>query len=504
VDTPGFNDPNQVREDVTLQYLARAHAYVLVLNATQALNQSVVQLLRQLVVGLQKERVVVFLNHLDGLAVIGRDYPKVVRFVGEKLGELFPGVPIPVIAGCAWWGELACQKGNASLKEADCWRKAAAYGAARGFISAEQIRTWLAEPEGHWRDLRQALYRASGIPDMLAAIQRTLLRGRGLTLLTAARGQLRLRAQANAGQFATEAGRLDHQAAELEAGLASAQKELEGLRKKMGRQKSQKGQLSKVREEAEAQLWSVVKQELKKVDQRLASAIEGFASRQAKELEKNFPLWEGQWEVSLSECRTDIESQFQDAYDKARGEVTREQGAFLRRLRRALEDIDEELAQAVDFVPPGEVDPAPSVAAVRKAVCLDLGWFLTRLLARVVGGAAVRARELRVLICESLAEARAGLARSAREAIEHSVRLTLDNFDNATRLCVGRLEAWQRQDQQTYEALARSNDPAERGRAIQDLRDRAGGHRARAAELTAFAEEIAKLPLPGGGVPTGG
>jgi tRNA U34 5-carboxymethylaminomethyl modifying GTPase MnmE/TrmE len=102
VDTPGINDPFLVRDEISREALKSADAYVVVLNAQQALTTSDLDLLR-LLHGLQKSRLVVFVNRVDQLATPAKDGAAVASHVGSKLALEFPGVAIPIVVGSALW-----------------------------------------------------------------------------------------------------------------------------------------------------------------------------------------------------------------------------------------------------------------------------------------------------------------------------------------------------------------------------------------------------------------
>src|SRR5437867_288453 len=100
VDMPGPNDPFPVLRELAPEALESADAYIVVLNAQQALSLGEASLLRVLQ-GLQKSRLLVFANRIDALASPALDREPVVAHIRDKLVAEFPGVAIPVIAGSA-------------------------------------------------------------------------------------------------------------------------------------------------------------------------------------------------------------------------------------------------------------------------------------------------------------------------------------------------------------------------------------------------------------------
>ena len=104
VDTPGMHEgtdgPSPVGEALSREALESTDACIVVLNAQQGLSSGDVGLLR-LLQGMQKSRLVVFVNGIDALANPALDQEVAVAQIRDKLAAEFPGVAIPIIAGSA-------------------------------------------------------------------------------------------------------------------------------------------------------------------------------------------------------------------------------------------------------------------------------------------------------------------------------------------------------------------------------------------------------------------
>ena len=89
VDTPGTNDLNTVRLDITYGYLAQADAVVLLLSATQPLSASEAEFLRERILGNQIQDIFFVISRKDEL-----DGPEqeqsVVDFMTENLRKILP------------------------------------------------------------------------------------------------------------------------------------------------------------------------------------------------------------------------------------------------------------------------------------------------------------------------------------------------------------------------------------------------------------------------------
>jgi hypothetical protein len=125
IDTPGTNDPYLVRDEIARRTLESAHIHIVVLTPQQALSTADIGLLR-ILRGLSKDRIVVFLNRIDQLGDLVRDVPIIVRHVREGLRRELPGSDFPVVAGSAFWADLAL-RGQDNETERAWSAKAQAY-----------------------------------------------------------------------------------------------------------------------------------------------------------------------------------------------------------------------------------------------------------------------------------------------------------------------------------------------------------------------------------------
>lgn len=92
VDTPGTNDLNVGRIEITYRYLNYADAVVLLLAADQALSASEAEFLRERIVGNQIQDIFFVINRKDTLAG-AEDEKRVLDFVESNLRERIEGLP---------------------------------------------------------------------------------------------------------------------------------------------------------------------------------------------------------------------------------------------------------------------------------------------------------------------------------------------------------------------------------------------------------------------------
>jgi len=172
IDTPGVNDPFLVRDEITHANLGEADIYIVVLTAQQPLSRSDLALLR-ILRGLQKERIIAVVNRVDILSGDKRDYERLAAFVRDELRREFPHAVIPVILASARWGTAALTGDDAEMAEL-VGPSFSAFADWSGAVPASESEAW--KPDRYWPTPRicQAMYKASGVPAIIAAIARLI------------------------------------------------------------------------------------------------------------------------------------------------------------------------------------------------------------------------------------------------------------------------------------------------------------------------------------------
>lgn len=106
IDTPGTNDSTHLRHRITREIIEGADIYIMVLTARQPLTGADLGLL-QLLRGLEKKRIIVFINRVDELNAKASATDLLVAHVKNELARVFGDAAIPVLAGSAKWAGLA-------------------------------------------------------------------------------------------------------------------------------------------------------------------------------------------------------------------------------------------------------------------------------------------------------------------------------------------------------------------------------------------------------------
>jgi GTPase Era involved in 16S rRNA processing len=92
VDTPGVNDLNLQRAEITYGYVPRADAVVFLLDAGQILKESERRFLRERLLGAGRDRIVFAINKADLLSE--RERVEVMDYARRQLEHLVPGAPV--------------------------------------------------------------------------------------------------------------------------------------------------------------------------------------------------------------------------------------------------------------------------------------------------------------------------------------------------------------------------------------------------------------------------
>ncbi len=92
VDTPGVNDLNLQRAEITYGYVPRADAVVFLLDAGQILKESERKFLRDRLLGAGRDRIVFAINKADLLS--DRERAEVMEYATRQLESLVPGAPV--------------------------------------------------------------------------------------------------------------------------------------------------------------------------------------------------------------------------------------------------------------------------------------------------------------------------------------------------------------------------------------------------------------------------
>jgi signal recognition particle receptor subunit beta len=507
VDTPGTNDPFRFREKITREYIGMAHAYVMVLAAQRAMDAFDVQTFRDLVTGLHKDRLIVYVNRIDNLNAPEREVERVLAQVNKTLKANFPNMEIPVVVGSAWWAEMAVRPDTDWVDNQLDWAKFTRYGVAKNLFSKEDAAKWRREPENHMPAIRDALMRASGIPEARATIGNVLLRERGVTLLRQAQNNLAAAAESFALMRADTAKQHEEMANVLEKGLESVSAEKENVGNRVAELTAQKEGILLAHRQSRNELDGLLHREQTRIHSLLRAVVERFAEQEANLLKSAGISIFGarEWKVSLQPCFMQIEESFLSSYAAARQQIVAKLQVIRDHLRRNLSIVDENLARVIDVVPPPEVPRAPSLSSMDPSVIVDLGNVVSRMFAgkktREAKAKELRETILMQFILNTFEGSIRGLSSSARQNLAEAAERTMINFDHAIQRVFQQMEKALADLNGTLEKLETETDPEQAKAAIAEHRQLAQEYREHAALLEEMCAAVRSVGMNGTPIP---
>ena len=357
IDTPGTNDPYLVRDEIARRTLESAHLHIVVLTPQQALSAADVALLR-ILRGLDKNRIMVFLNRIDQLGDPTRDVPLIVQHVGEGLRRELPGTDFPIVAGSAFWADVALRGSEADIERA--WSaKAQAY--------AQHLAQQASAPgidADDTAERAQRLLTCSGLPALFGGLARLTPESHiGRVLLRVSqsfRDLARVGENAARHELAVLAGE------DLPEGPEATVEELEALEAQV------KDTLARLNERGD----DLLDDHCTKIDETLRAAMRGFSDVECTKLREAIAAGHHtsrEWTCDFTLLRQQLEEALVLAYRAAEGEMRGIETEHLLQLQQMLKRYNTQWAE------PGREDPIgivlPTIGTPSIILSLDEPWW---------------------------------------------------------------------------------------------------------------------------------
>lgn len=449
IDTPGTNDPFLVRDEITRRALAAADIYIVVLTARQALSSADISLIR-ILRGLNKERIVVFINRIDELGDVARDVPVIVQHVKAGLQREFPRSTIPIVAGSASWARTSLFGSKAEVVQELAPRRMQSYIRSLSDLAGAEP---LPDPADQTHTQQaQILVTCSGLPILAHVLARLALRshtGHALKQISRSFGEF---AEVGRGTTLHELEALDNRSpstsdqvdvtrgADLNAAPAADIERLTAvLRGILDGMKSKSDQ--------------VIEAQFETIREQLKDVIAGFAAAECDLLRQAIAAGRRRqaWQCHTAGLRQELEKRLVDCFRVAQRETWDVESRLLAQLQALLRRHYPQWQQpSGDSRQLGEL---PSVHALSQTVALDLGEPWWRRWWSLVIGDEDRIFEIDRLIkteFNPLAEEMALAARDQLRALQESA------MHRATAVYMGLVEAMDEQRTQHLERNARS------------------------------------------------
>jgi len=433
IDTPGTNDPFLVRDEITLRCIEDVMLAVVVMSVRQALTTSDMALLRTLG-GINKDRLVVFINRCDELDDVVADGERIRSHVSRNLEREF-GRPIPVICGSALWGNFALAPNSrdlAKMLDNSLMRAAVVNGGAR----REELEAWKAAPQSAPLDrVSRAVLAASGIPALREHLSRQLDQG--------AYGEWVRRIHGHVCDVSSEQEDiLRHQLQSLEESVRrvhfdvmTASLEAQRLKEAASRLDSASAKLERITAERMAQIAEVQRQGIERLRRTLREQIDSYIERERagfmrmldEQLVAGKPL-----RIDVSRLRSELEQAFLKEYRALYAQVRQVQSDAVQSFRRIISDEmpRSEIELRVEAVTGSFV--YPNIAGLGRVTAFDVDpklwsrWRKTqKSLSAAVDAFEVIVREEFRAVADLLAEAAdrdiSGPASLLRHKLDHSL-----------------------------------------------------------------------------------
>jgi hypothetical protein len=365
IDTPGTNDPYLVRDELARRTLESAHLHIVVLTPQQALAPADLALLR-ILRGLNKNRIVVFLNRIDQLGDITRDVEMVVKHIRDHLHHELPGADFPIVAGSAFWADTALRGAPADIERA--FKKARPY--AQHVV--QQARFPL--PAGAGRDdkeaLAQNLFLCSGLPELFDVLARLTLASHPDHVL-----QRVAKSFCDVARIAENAATHELRQLEEEQKPKGDKKQEEDEEELQAVDAEIKAMLSGLKERGEG----LIKERGATIEEALRSAKQIFSDAECDKLRK--ATAQGQpsgrvWSCDLTLLRQQLEEALVGAYREAEQDMATLESEVLPELQKTLQHFSPQwTSQTVSSAAPMSIE-LPTIGTPSIVLELDEPWWM--------------------------------------------------------------------------------------------------------------------------------
>lgn len=368
VDTPGVNDPFLVRDEITRQNLELADVYVVVLTARQPLSRADLNLLR-LLKGLNKERIIIFVNKADELESMGEHAPEIVSRITELMATELRLTDVPIILGSALWAKAALS-GN----ENDVARRLASSESLAGSSAAATLdafgRFWL--DDASEREVKaEALLTRGGTPALAAALSDLMQSGQIPKVIGGVGGVLIT--------IAKNAAAISGAHALMVSGLSAKPGDSPDFRDALGSLRGRAETIGRVESELGARIDRLgteirgLSQELSaRLRNKLRALVASFADTSCQDLLESFKQAKGvPWRCNTLQLRCDLEAELSASLNLLQAHMSALQESAARDLHGILGRASGELGVTLVCGPLPFRDLSPSMASLGGMVAVD-------------------------------------------------------------------------------------------------------------------------------------
>ena len=363
IDTPGTNDPFLVRDEITRRALADADIHVVVLTARQALSIADLSLLR-ILHGLNKGRVILFINRIDELSNVSADVKQILDDVRQRLHKAFPENELRVVAGSALWAQMACDTASPNAAN-PAWRKALAYAAHLGIHGISPV----IEANIASTVLRQC----SGLSALNAAISEMMLDSRAGHVVRQVGSAIREIAQLSPPILLRTVSELLSEGSRDTVGKQSAETELREIEQEVRQSERLLQFVHSVQVDIHARTTEVVSAQTEGLVEQLQFDLDTFVGQECAALRQFIycETWPRVWTARPDELRRTLEQSYLSILRDGEKSLADLEIMIIAKLKAVVEKLD----PTMTFEPAATLATAGrqvSVAALRRTIALDL------------------------------------------------------------------------------------------------------------------------------------
>jgi signal recognition particle receptor subunit beta len=442
IDTPGTNDPFLVRDEITRRSLDGADFHIVVLTARQPLSTADVALFR-ILRGLHKDRIVVFVNRIDELAVLPDDAQMVAELVHDGLRAEFPDIDIPIVIGSALWANVSLAVGQTDLSQV----LNPAFAAYARHVTGHALDTTSpGAPQIPPEELANILIACSGIPQLHDRLGQAILNSHASR--TIAHISTNFWEFARVGEMSTqgELARLDQLMQMTADAPETKEDEARKLEESAGRVRQLSADLEQTILGLDRQLNALVRAECDALSATLNEAIKMFSRQECRRLGDVMSHNKSvrSWRCDTAVLRRLIETEYLKRLQETEGRIVGPEYNTFQRLRQSVADVLPDAFHGLELMLlPPPITPL-SLSVLGKAVVFDLdhpwwmAWWKDRL------SPEERLKELDRMISQEFTPIVDDLVSAARTRLAQQVAATLES---ARVICSGVVDALRTQSE---------------------------------------------------------